>query len=152
MNVKSVLIKNLKPDPDNARKHSERNIDAIAASLTRFGQRKPLIVNGESIVLAGNGTLQAAKKLGWVEIEVSQIPIGWSWEQQRAYALADNRTAELAEWDSDKLANQLMELDSVGWELDDIGFEKLQPPTEELPTSNRRAVTCPDCGAEFVPE
>lgn len=150
--TKLVKVSTLKTDPDNARKHSQRNLDAIAGSLARFGQRKPIVVNGENIVLAGNGTLAAAKQLGWDEVVVASVPRGWSWEQQRAYALADNRTAELAEWDSDKLANQLIELDAVGWELDDVGFDKLQPPTEEVPVPKRKPVICPDCGAQFIPE
>lgn len=150
--TQTVSVSKLKHDPDNARKHSKQNIDAIAASLARFGQRKPIIVNGENIVLAGNGTLEAARQLGWEEILVTRVPIEWGWEQQRAFALADNRTAELAQWDSEKLASQLIELDAVGWELDDVGFEKLQPPTEEISTPKKKPVTCPDCGAEFVPE
>lgn len=150
--IKTVAIDSLTSDPDNARSHPEQNLKAISGSLETFGQVKPLIVNGQSIVLAGNGTLEAAKSLGWTEIEVAQVPAHWTWEQQRAFALADNRTAELAIWDSEKLAAQLLELDAVGWELDNVGFEKLQPPTEELPTSKRRPVTCPECGAEFVPE
>jgi ParB-like chromosome segregation protein Spo0J len=151
MNPQKIAIKNLKHDPDNARKHSQKNLDAIAGSLARFGQQKPIVVNGENIVLAGNGTLAAARELGWSEIVAVRVPVNWTWEQQRAYALADNRTAEMAEWDSEKLAAQLIELDSVGWELDDVGFEKLQPPTEELPATKRKPVVCPDCGAEFIP-
>ena len=152
MNPQKIAIKNLKHDPDNARKHSQNNLDAIAGSLARFGQQKPIVINGENIVLAGNGTLAAAKQLGWDEIVCVRVPATWGWEQQRAFALADNRTAELAEWDSEKLASQLIELDSVGWELDDVGFEKLQPPTEEISAPKKKPVTCPDCGAEFVPE
>lgn len=152
MNPQKIAIKNLKHDPHNARKHSQKNLDAIAGSLARFGQQKPIVINGENIVLAGNGTLAAAKQLGWNEIVCVRVPVTWGWEQQRAFALADNRTAELAEWDSDKLASQLIELDSVGWELDDVGFEKLQPPTEEIATPKKKPVTCPDCGAEFIPE
>ena len=152
LNIRTVEIGKLQHDPDNARKHSERNIKAIAGSLETFGQRKPIVATAAGVVIAGNGTLEAARSLGWSEIEVAYTPAGWSWEQARAFALADNRTAELAEWDSEKLAAQLIELDSVGWELDNVGFEKLQPPTEELPVPKRRPVTCPDCGAEFVPE
>lgn len=152
LNIRTVAIDKLTPDPDNARKHSERNLKAIAGSLETFGQRKPIVATLDGIVIAGNGTLAAAKSLGWTEIEVAYIPAGWTWEQSRAFALADNRTAELADWDADKLASQLIELDAVGWELDNVGFEKLQPPTEELPTPKRKPVTCPDCGAEFVPE
>lgn len=152
LNVKTVQITELQHDPDNARKHSQRNLDAIAGSLKTFGQRKPIVATTTGIVVAGNGTLEAAKSLGWTEIDVTYIPNGWTWEQIRSFALADNRTAELAEWDSEKLAAQLIELDAVGWELDNVGFEKLQPPTEETPIPKRRPVICPDCGAEFIPE
>jgi site-specific DNA-methyltransferase (adenine-specific) len=79
-------------------------------------------------VVAGNGTLEAAKNLGWTEIAISRTPVGWSWEQIRAFALADNRTAELAEWDDKVLADQLLELDANGWELEELGFENLEPP------------------------
>jgi len=57
------------PDPANVRKHNERNLTAIAASLRRFGQQKPIIIDGDNIVRAGNGTLAAAKKLGWQTIK-----------------------------------------------------------------------------------
>jgi ParB-like chromosome segregation protein Spo0J len=81
-------------------------------------------------VVAGNGTLEAAKSLGWTKIVIARTPVGWSWEQIRAFALADNRTAELAEWDDKVLADQLLELDANGWELEELGFENLHPPTE----------------------
>lgn len=145
-----VKINSLQFDPDNARKHSEKNVDAIVGSLKRFGQRKPIVVTGANIVIAGNGTLAAAKKLGWSDIFVSYVPSNWTFEQARAYALADNRTSELGEWDNDKLAMQLIELDSVGWELDDVGFEKLEPPTEEMKDKKSNWVDCDDCGRKVL--
>ena len=150
LRVVKVKIDSLLFDPDNARKHSMKNIDSIAGSLKRFGQRKPLVVTGANIVIAGNGTLEAAKKLGWSEIVVAYVPSDWTFEQARAYALVDNRTAELAEWDADKLAMQLIELDSVGWELDDVGFEKLEPPTNELKDKKSNWVDCDDCGRKVL--
>jgi ParB-like chromosome segregation protein Spo0J len=101
-------------------------------------------------VIAGNGTLEAAKQLGWSEIVVAYTPTDWTYEQARSYALADNRTAELAEWDSDKLAMQLIELDSVGYELDDVGFEKLEPPTEELKERKSKMIDCDECGRKVL--
>jgi hypothetical protein len=115
-------------DPENARKHSKRNIEAIAGSLATFGQRRPLVV-WDGIVIAGNGTLEAAKSIGWTQIEVTRVPADWTHEQARAYALADNRTSELADWDHEILADQLIELDSVGYEISDWGFEPLSPPS-----------------------
>jgi ParB-like chromosome segregation protein Spo0J len=150
LRVVKVKISSLQSDPDNARKHSDKNIKSIIGSLKRFGQRKPIVVTGANIVIAGNGTLEAAKQLGWSDIVVSYVPVDWSFEQARAYALADNRTSELGEWDNDKLAMQLIELDSVGWELNDVGFEKLEPPTEEMKDKKSNWVDCDDCGRKVL--
>jgi len=117
-----VAIAELSLDPKNARKHSQRNLDAIAASLVRFGQRKPLVVH-RGVVLAGNGTLEAARSLGWTEIEVAEVPDDWDNDTAKAYALADNRTAELAEWDESELAKQLLELQDADWDITELGFE-----------------------------
>jgi len=129
MKVEKVKIKSLTKDPENARTHSEKNIQAIAGSLQAFGQRRPLVV-WDNIVIAGNGTLEAAESIGWEEIEVTRVPPDWTPDQARAYALADNRTSELAEWDSDVLAEQLIELDAVGFDVSDWGFDALTPPTD----------------------
>jgi hypothetical protein len=128
MKIETVRIDSLTLDPTNARKHSKKNIDAISGSLATFGQRRPLVV-WDGIVIAGNGTLEAARSLGWDKIEITRVPPDWTHDQARAYALADNRTAELAGWDHEILADQLIELDSVGYEIGDWGFEPLSPPS-----------------------
>jgi hypothetical protein len=110
LTVERVRISSLEPDPENARKHSQRNLDAIAKSLDRFGQRRPLVVWGDRII-AGNGTAEAARFLGWDEIDITRVPQDWTQEQARAYALADNRTAEMAEWDGQELLSALESLD-----------------------------------------
>ena len=120
-----ISITDLSLDPKNARKHSARNLEAIAASLLKFGQRKPLVVHC-GVVLAGNGTLEAARSLGWTEIEVSEVPQDWDMDTAKAYALADNRTAELAEWDESELAKQLLELVDHEWDIAELGFEMPQ--------------------------
>jgi ParB-like chromosome segregation protein Spo0J len=107
--IEDVDISTLKFDKRNARKHSAKNIDAIAASLSEFGQRRPLVVQGD-VVIAGNGTLEAAKGLGWATVAITRVPETWTEKQARAFALADNRTAELAEWDHDVLLSQLQEI------------------------------------------
>jgi DNA modification methylase len=103
-----VTVASLLFDAANVRKHGERNLDAIKASLARFGQQKPIVVDGDGIVRAGNGTLMAAKALGWDEIEIVRTNLRGS--EATAYAIADNRTAELAEWDEAALAEQLAAL------------------------------------------
>jgi len=131
MKIETRPIKTLTPDPQNARKHDQRNLDAIKASLDKFGQRKPIVVTPEGVVLAGNGTLEAAKSLGWSEIAVTVTPKDWDYATAKAYALADNRSAELAEWDTSILASQLVELDSEGWDIGELGFD-VPEPTEPL--------------------
>jgi ParB-like chromosome segregation protein Spo0J len=131
LRIETVKINSLTPDPANARKHDSKNLKAIASSLEKFGQRKPIVVTPNSIVVAGNGTVEAAKSLGWTEIAIARTPVGWSWDQIKAFALADNRSAELAEWDDKVLADQLLELDANGWELEELGFTSLQPPTDQ---------------------
>ena len=103
-----VKCASLKPDPKNARKHSPRNLDAIKKSLERFGQQRPIVVDAKGVVIAGNGTLEAAKALGWDEIEIVRSTLKGS--SATAYAIADNRTAELAEWNDDILAETLAAL------------------------------------------
>jgi ParB family chromosome partitioning protein len=104
-------IKQLIQDPANCRTHDEKNIKAIKASLETFGQQKPIVIDKENKVIAGNGTLQAAQELGWKKIKavVSQL-LG---KEQIAYAIADNRTAELADWDKTVLVESLSDLEDA---------------------------------------
>jgi len=108
MNHQTISVADLSLDPSNVRKHSRRNLDAIKASLRKFGQQKPIVVDAKGIVLAGNGTLTAAKELGWTEIQIVRTELAGV--EATAFAIADNRTAELAEWDEDGLANVLQSL------------------------------------------
>ena len=106
----AVSMEELTADPQNARTHDEPNIAAIAASLKRFGQLKPIVVNRlNSQVVAGNGTLAAAEQLGWKHLAVVWVEQDES--GQRAYSIADNRTAELACWDFYLIALQVAELE-----------------------------------------
>jgi DNA modification methylase len=120
-----VKIGQVSLDPSNVRKHSKKNLEAIKASLKRFGQQKPIVVDSNMIVRAGNGTLQMARELGWdtIEIKVSDL----SPDELTAYAIADNRTGELAEWDMEDLEAQLRSLDD---ELRDIAYDGFEIPDD----------------------
>ena len=127
MQIEKVAIKDLKQDPENARTHDSTNLKAIAGSLELFGQRKPIVITDTGIIMAGNGTVQAAKQLGWTHMDATRLPADWTPDKAKAYALADNRTAELADWDPKILADQLIELDAVGWDVSAFGFDELNP-------------------------
>ena len=103
-----VPLESLTLDPQNARRHPRRNIEAIKASLERFGQRKP-VVHALRTLVAGNGTVLAARELGWREI--AAVDAGdLTLEECSAYALADNQTGDLAEWDPDALSRAMRAL------------------------------------------
>ena len=110
LKIERRKIAELKNDPANARKHSPRNLKAIRDSLDVFGQQKPIVVDSRGVVIAGNGTLEAARELGWGEIDVAVTDLDPAHAQ--AFGIADNRTAELAEWDTDVLGQLLEGMDS----------------------------------------
>lgn len=102
-------IKSLVLDPANARKHGKRNLETIKASLARFGQRLPVVVQKKGmIVRAGNARVMAALELGWTHI--AALVVDESDIEASAFAVADNRTSELAEWDDVALASVLGEI------------------------------------------
>ena len=107
MQVETVRIEQLNEDPSNVRKHGQRNLEAIKASLAKFGQPKPIVVGRDNVIVAGNGTMRAAQALGWESIDVVYTELEGA--DRTAFAIADNRTAELAEWD-EGLADLLSEL------------------------------------------
>lgn len=93
-------------DPQNANKHDEESITGIAAMLAEFGQRTPIVINSKTGHIAkGNGTWLAAKRLGWKSI--ARVRIGDDAIRTMAYALGDNRSAQLSDWNEIILAEQL---------------------------------------------
>lgn len=130
MSVELVPISDLSFDPDNARKHNPKNLRALEGSLRRFGQQKPIVITSENTVAAGNGTLMAARALGWKEIQAVRVPDSWTAAEIKAFALADNRTAELAEWDQEVLASQLLDLEELDFDIAELGFEVAEIPVD----------------------
>ena len=75
LTIRRVPLDSLHLDPANARRHDERNFEAIKGSLARFRQQKPLVVDRNGMIRAGNGTYLAAKALGWKEIDIVGTPV-----------------------------------------------------------------------------
>lgn len=156
LKIEQIRVADLKFDPANARKHSKRNLDAIRGSLDSFGQRKPVVVDHSNVIVAGNGTVEAARSLDWDTVACVRVPKDWTDEEIKAFALADNRTGELAEWNDDILAKQLMDLQEIGFDIETIGFDATEEsiddfePVEETPRLDEKNKTvCPECGHEF---
>jgi ParB-like chromosome segregation protein Spo0J len=133
MNIEHLPITDISPDPANARTHGERNLEQIKASLRRFGQQKPIVIDRNRVVRAGNGTLAAAKSLGWSMIAcVRSDLIG---ADMSAYAIADNRVAEFAGWDDQILAAVLSDPDIGDVGFDDSEIEKLKGMFDDTPAA-----------------
>lgn len=118
-----VPLASLALDPSNLRLHDDKSFDAIATSLRRFGQQKPIVVDAGGVVIAGNGTLEAARRLGWTHI--AAVPSKLSGAERVAYSIADNRTAELSRWDTKALQAVLdaipkEDLAGTGFTIDDL--------------------------------
>jgi len=115
----------LVPDPDNPRLHDARNLEVIQASLARFGQVEPLVVQrGTHRLLAGHGRLEALRRLGTTEVEVVEIDI--EGVEAKALAVALNRTAELADWDVDKLMGLVQGDPDTDWAAMGFSEKELQ--------------------------
>jgi ParB-like chromosome segregation protein Spo0J len=115
-------IERLLPYANNARIHSETDIDKVADSMRRFGWTNPALVDENGELICGHGRVRAATKLGWTSIPVI-VARGWSEEEKRAYRLADNQLAARGSWDLELLRTELAEIASGAFELGLIGFE-----------------------------
>jgi site-specific DNA-methyltransferase (adenine-specific) len=91
-------------------------------------------VNAENVIVAGNGTVEAARLLGLTDVDVVRVPKDWDSDQVKAFALADNRTAELAEWNPEVLSAQLLELSDAGFDIEALGFESVTLGGEDADT------------------
>jgi ParB-like chromosome segregation protein Spo0J len=119
--IERVSLDMVHPDAANARVHGEQNLATIKASLSEHGQYRPLIVQrATGRIIAGNGTYQAAKALGWTEINVMYLDVDDL--QAQRIAIVDNRSAELAEWDHEILASLLAQAGDLG----SLGFSQEQ--------------------------
>lgn len=120
---KAVSISELEMDADNVRQHGDRNLEAIKESLRAFGQQRPIIVDKDNVVRAGNATLRCAKALGWDFIAITKTEL--SGAEAKAFAIADNRAGDLdtgSMWDPDKLHAQIEEISK---EFDNADINKM---------------------------
>ena len=143
----AIPIEQLQHDPNNARLHGKKNMQTVMASLDRFGQRLPIVVQKKGMVVrVGNARMQAAKDLGWTHLAAVVVDEGDV--EATAFALVDNRSSELGEWDMQVLTAELQSLnltafgglEDLGWNSDDLEIlleadwtppdldESIQPP------------------------
>ena len=158
----------IRKDEANARKRTERNRETIEKSLKQFGAARSIVIDKDGVVRAGNGTFEEAEKAGLKVRVIKGKPDeliavqrdDWDESQATAYAIADNKTAELAEWDFEGLADHFREMtielrDATGFadfEIEPILAADWVPPTvEDLPgLDTNDAGTDPNEGKHVV--
>lgn len=140
--VKEVRIEDLKEYGNNPRRN-DRAVQPVANSLKKFGFVNPIIVDRDMVILAGHTRLKAAK-----ENKLKKVPViivdDMTEDQEKAFRLADNRVAELSEWDEDKLKEEMAALAVDDWS--DFGVSEKDLKKYE-PDDGMQ--TCPKCGCRF---
>ena len=124
LRIETVCLDRLKLDPRNCRAHGERNSMAVQNSLRRFGQQKPVVIDADNVVIAGNATVAAARQLGWTSIAAVRTSL--QGPDKTAYAITDNRSGELASWDIDNLEAALAALEGDLRAVCDISDAELE--------------------------
>ena len=145
----------------NARLHPESQITALMRSIETFGFTIPALIDEAGEIIAGHGRIEAAKRLGLKHVP-TLIATGWTAEQTRTYRLADNRLAEMAEWDDDILAAEFTALDALDLDMTLTGFDigeisalieepdfRPDPDTPPPRLDEKAKITCPECGHAF---
>ncbi len=110
----------LKPYPGNPR-NNDHAVAAVADSIHRFGFRQPIVVDPDDVIVVGSTRHKAALQLGLETVPV-HVATGLTPAQLKAYRIADNKTAELADWDYGQLVVELADLQKMDFPLDGLGF------------------------------
>src|SRR5262245_2425031 len=112
LTIEIRALSTLKCNPRNARTHSKGQVKAIAESIKAFGFTSPVLIDDDSMILAGHGRVQAAQLLGIDRVPTIRIS-EMSEAEKRAFMLAENKLAERAGWDRELLAAELGDLGAL---------------------------------------
>lgn len=121
MKIQMKPIASIKPYEKNPRKN-DGAVKAVTNSLREYGFRQPIVVDNEGVIVVGHTRWRAAKELGLQTVPV-HVASELTPEQAKAYRIADNRTASIAEWDMDLLPTELLELKDLGVDIGNLGFD-----------------------------
>jgi DNA modification methylase len=154
MQIETWPVDRPQPYDKNPRLNDDA-VEVVAKSIREFGFRQPIVVDEAGVVIIGHTRLKAAKSLGLVEVPV-HVARGLSPEQVKALRIADNKTAEIAEWNLELLPIELAELQGMNFDLGLLGFDqdelaKLLDPEmqqglcdpDEIPAPPDEAITKP---------
>lgn len=164
MKVKNLAIEKLVPYENNPR-NNDAAVDYVANSIKEFGFQVPIVVDKDNVIVAGHTRYKAAQKLGLTEVPVV-VAEDLTPKQIKAFRLADNKTAEKASWDFEKLTDEIADLE-LDFDLTSLGFgefeldvlkngnnfdeEALDDLFTDAPEKQKepKKIQCPHCGEWF---
>src|ERR1700722_19192812 len=155
LHVEYLAVSDLKPDPRNARMHSQKQLHQIAASIREFGFNIPVLADIDNVIIAGHGRVAAAQTLGMESVPVLRIE-HLTDAQKRAFALADNKIALNSAWDLEILQRNMKELSALdlNFDVEITGFETAEIDLlidgATAPTKADRSDIVPEPQAEAV--
>src|ERR1700693_1835418 len=120
MKVEERKLCEIKPYDKNPRVN-DGAVDAGARSIREFGFRQPVVVDEQDVIIVGHTRYKAAERLGLETVPV-HVATGLTPAQAKAYRIADNQTASIAEWDLELLPIELTSLKDLDFNLDLLGF------------------------------
>lgn len=115
--INMVPVGDLKPRPNNPRTHSKAQLKQLARSMQRYDFTNPILVDDDTVIIAGHGRWEAAKMLNLTEVPVIRLS-GMSPADIRAYVIADNKLALNAGWDAQLLGSELAYLAELDFDFD----------------------------------
>ncbi len=122
MKIELRKLAKITPYPGNPRQN-DGAVEAVAASIREFGFRQPIVVDTDGKIICGHTRWKAAQKLNLDRVPV-HVATDLTAAQIKAYRVADNQTAQIADWDMDLLPIELTELQALGVDLDLLGFDQ----------------------------
>lgn len=158
MKIIEKKLTDIKPYENNPR-NNDNAVEYVAASIDEFGFKVPIVIDKNSVIVAGHTRYKAAEKLGLEKVPCI-IADDLTPEQIKAYRLADNKVSELSTWDGDRLTIELHELEM--FDMQTFGFINATSINDDLLNdyfddvemhetngTRKKPIKCPYCGKEF---
>lgn len=153
MKIEEKRLEDIRPYDNNPRLNDEA-VPLVAESLKKFGWQQPIVIDRNNVIVAGHTRYKAALRLG-----METVPCKYADEltedEVAAYRLADNKTAEMATWDDEKLAEELakcaeFDMSAFGFEeLDDLEMDAYSEVDPDDTGGGTKEIECPSCGFVF---
>lgn len=156
LNIEYISTEKLIPYINNPRVN-DNAVDVVAASIKEFGFKNPILIDKENVIIAGHTRLKAAKKLGLKKVPVIRVE-DLTENQIKAFRIADNKTAEFAEWDIELLNIELEDIGEIFTGFDEIekemfkSVEEIEKKLDEYQAPKEEYYCCPKCKYEGIKE